>query len=161
MESYQVPAWDEHTASKKGRKLLMLSFADLLVANQFIKSRVSASSEMQNEHHYNRYLMSEAKAKTVLDINMAINKLVKGMSEREDYGLMDQLNADLNRYFSIDGWRYIRAEIRQIRKRKSRVRVDIDLKTYTQLTHVKERLGLSSINEVVGYLLDNQSKGKQ
>jgi hypothetical protein len=66
---------------------------------------------------------------------------------------MDELNELLNSIFSDEGWRWVRKEISQLKKRENKTRIELSSELVSKLKELMEREGLRTIDEAIFHLL--------
>ncbi len=156
-QKYNAPQWEYiNGQTKRGRPLLLLSCEDLLLANSFLQKKIKRSNWLDKKANYNQNLTDKIANEYVSETNLLLKYFEKldSITDRE-IDTLNKLNQNLNRMFSEDGWRKIRFEIRQMKKRTKQVRLEISKQLFEQLQEIKAKERLDTTNSAIEYLIDN------
>lgn len=66
---------------------------------------------------------------------------------------LEFVNSDINQYFSIEGWRLVRAEMQQISKRQNIKRIPVDLNIFHRLNKLIKLESFDSYSSCIDSLL--------
>jgi hypothetical protein len=77
------------------------------------------------------------------------------------YHLMDNLNTDLNIAFSDDGWRKIKREIAQIKKRAKKKRIELSIDLIKRLQVIQKCHQLKTYDDVIDLLISDHAELKE
>ena len=161
--NYKPPQWcytDGQT--KRGRPLLLLSFDELSLANSFLQKKIKRNNWIEKKENYNQHLTDKIANQYVSETNLLLKMFsdIELLSEQYIVDL-DKLNHNFNRIFTEEGWRKVRFEIRQMKKRTKLVRLEISKELFKQLQEIKTREKLDTTNDAIEYLIDHYYDSSQ
>ncbi|RTR38759.1 hypothetical protein EKG38_11380 [Shewanella canadensis] len=158
-------AWVYHgDKPKAGRKLLLLETDELMLAipliyrlihpdeiilrkDWFLPESVEASSQKSSQNSSQKsekYILLVPQLQRVTQLRKDIEQLVEPLQH---------LNLSLNAYFSDFGWRMVRKELSQLKKRQKKAHVELSKDIITKLKHYMERGQFESFDQAIDNLL--------
>ncbi|MCZ4337713.1 hypothetical protein [Shewanella colwelliana] len=109
---------------------------------------------------FNKALSRNAKSKAIIDINKQLKSTHAAIAAAQPTTEIDHpinaLNDELNRMFSDDGWRQVRREMSQARKRHQTKTITISVSVYKDLLAYQKRKGFSTLDEAIDDLLPHE-----
>lgn len=162
MSNKQV--WNYHGDSPKaGRKLLLLEISELTISlplifrlihpaeidirKDWFATRVIAADEKQNTQY-----ISLVDCLQVVTINRKNGQAVEQS--------LIELNDKLNKYFSDFGWRMVRKELSQIKKRQKKSHIELSKDLIGKLKDYMRRNSLDSFDQAIDNLLSEAEMQK-
>ena len=160
--------WEYHGKSPNaGRKLLLLQEEEVLLACPLIYRNLS----LKNIRNKASWFSSEVtihindEAKLLADLNLynllylelkTIIEVRKNKSNKIDFlNSLEQLNYLLNQFFSDFGWRQIRKEISQIKKRQKKGHIEVSKDIIFKLKRYMELERFDSFDQALDTLLSD------
>lgn len=157
----QQQAWVYHgDKPKAGRKLLLLEPDELMLAipliyrlihpdeiilrkDWFLPELVEANSQNSSQKS-EKYISLVPQLQRVTQLRKDIELLVEPLQH---------LNLSLNAYFSDFGWRMVRKELSQLKKRQKKAHVELSKDIIIKLKHYMEREKFESFDQAIDNLL--------
>ncbi len=154
---YKAPLWsNDDGKTKRGRPLVLLDSFELQLINKFLQKKIKRHCWITNIKNYNANLLDKVANSYISETTLLLKKLeLIDVIEDEHIFELDRVNHNLNRIFSESGWRSIRFEIRQIKKRNKQIRVEISKDLFAQLEMIKKNEKLDNINSTLEFLIDS------
>ena len=160
--------WEYHGKSPNaGRKLLLLQEEEVLLTCPLIYRNLS----LKNIRNKASWFSSEVtihindEAKLLADLNLynllylelkTIIEVRKNKSNKIDFlNSLEQLNYLLNQFFSDFGWRQIRKEISQIKKRQKKGHIEVSKDIIFKLKRYMELERFDSFDQALDTLLSD------
>lgn len=153
---YVAPEWRYQYGDKpKGKRMRLLSVAEAQLANHFLRRHIrhtmSSLSPTRYQHNFVHYHDTAEK------FWVSASRLLRAVKRTPSHGIehqsMDELNELLNSIFSDEGWRWVRKEISQLKKRENKTRIELSSELVSKLKGLMEREGLRTIDEAIFHLL--------
>lgn len=162
-------AWVYHGEKPKaGRKLLLLEVEELMLAIPLIYRLIHPDEMLLRKDWFlpelvedNSKNSSQNSSQTNSQKNekyiLLVPQLQRVTQLRKDFELLaeplQQLNLSLNAYFSDFGWRMVRKELSQLKKRQKKAHVELSKDIITKLKHYMERGQFESFDQAIDNLL--------
>lgn len=148
--------WEyHHAAPTAGRKLLLLDKAELVFALPLIYRMVHPDVVGEKAEWFN-LLAQTSTSYTELIANL--NVLVQLRKKNQNVDLQLQLiNRMLNQYFSDLGWRTVRKELSQIKKRQKKSHIEVSKDIILRLKRYMELERLDSFDQAIDTLLSEHA----
>lgn len=161
----QRQAWVYHgEAPKAGRKLLLLEMTELNIALPLIfrlvhpgeletrKDWFVSPNNLHEVSHNQNYI-------DLVECLQLVTENRKRLNEIET--LIVKLNDKLNSYFSDFGWRMVRKELSQIKKRQKKSHIELSKDLIIQLKEYMEQHSLDSFDQTIDNLLEEAKEKKK
>ncbi|MBL4814973.1 MAG: hypothetical protein JKY74_05765 [Shewanella sp.] len=154
--SYKHP-WVYHGESPKaGRKLLLLQVDELTFALPLIYRLIHPAEIAQKSDWFsNRVVTADEKQNTAY-ISL-VELLQRVTQERKNLtnliAPLTRLNQSMNQYFSDYGWRMVRKELSQIKKRQKKSHIELSKDLIVKLKAYMEQERLDSFDQAIDNLL--------
>ncbi|WP_299004174.1 hypothetical protein [uncultured Shewanella sp.] len=150
MSEYQ---WQYHgKAPKAGRKLVLLKPDELPLALPLIYRRIQAKNASLQPTWFNENIDNQEQAYFALE--PLLTQLVQQRKKGEDIlPLLKTVNVSLNAYFSDLGWRMIRKELSQIKKRQKKSHLEVSNDIIFKLKHYMQKYQFDSVDQAIDNLL--------
>ena len=150
-------AWIYHGESPKaGRKLLLLEADELTLALPLIYRLIHPAEIAQKSDWFSTSVVT-ADEKQNREYVSLVELLQKVTQERKNLiNLTDpltRLNQTLNQYFSDYGWRMVRKELSQIKKRQKKSHIELSKDLIVKLKAYMEQQSLDSFDQAIDNLL--------
>ncbi|MGI2014180.1 hypothetical protein [Shewanella oncorhynchi] len=155
-KNYVAPEWRYKYGDKpKGKRMRLLSVAEAQLANHFLRRHIrhtmSTISPIRYQHNFVHFHDTAEK------FWMSASRLLRAIKRTPISGIehesMDELNELLNSIFSDEGWRWVRKEISQLKKRENKTRIELSSELVARLKSIMKREDLGSIDEAIDHLL--------
>lgn len=154
--SYKHP-WVYHGESPKaGRKLLLLGVDELTLALPLIYRLIHPAEIAQKSDWFSSQVVTADEKKNSEYISLV--ELLQGVT-RERKNLQNliepltRLNHSMNQYFSDHGWRMVRKELSQIKKRQKKSHIELSKDLIVKLKAYMEQESLDSLDQAIDNLL--------
>lgn len=150
MSDYQ---WQYHGAAPKaGRRLVLLKPDELHLALPLIYRRIEAKNMLLQPTWFNENINNQEQAYFALE--PLLTQLVQQRKKNEDIlPLLKAVNMSLNAYFSDLGWRMIRKELSQIKKRQKKSHLEVSNDIIFKLKHYMQKHQFDSVDQAIDNLL--------
>lgn len=154
--SYKHP-WVYHGESPKaGRKLLLLGVDELTLALPLIYRLIHPAKIAQKSDWFSSQVVTADEKQNREYISLV--ELLQGVTrERKNLqNLIDpltRLNHSMNLYFSDYGWRMVRKELSQIKKRQKKSHIELSKDLIVKLKAYMEQERLDSLDQAIDNLL--------
>ncbi|WP_298774226.1 hypothetical protein [uncultured Shewanella sp.] len=150
MSEYQ---WRYHgEAPKAGRRLVLLKPDELHLALPLIYRRIKAKNISLQPTWFNQEINNQEQAYFALE--PLLTELVQQRKMNEDIvPLLKKVNVSLNAYFSDLGWRMIRKELSQIKKRQKKSHLEVSNDIIFKLKHYMQKQQFDSVDQAIDNLL--------
>jgi len=150
-------AWVYHGEKPKaGRKLLLLEPDELMLAIPLIY-RLIHPDEITLRKDWFLPELFEVNSRKSEKYILLVPQLQRVTQLRKDFELLveplQHLNLSLNAYFSDYGWRMVRKELSQLKKRQKKAHVELSKDIITKLKHYMERGKFESFDQAIDNLL--------
>lgn len=165
MSDFRPKKWRyQYGKTGKGCNLRLLSIDELLISGDLLKQWLKPTSALGEKDWYQAIVHTKDYEKLWLYCNRLIKTIRSCEPEEVNSHEMDALNEELNRIFSDVGWRAMKQKFSQQSKRTRKARPEISATIVTDLHQFKDDHGLSSLDEVMDYLLsfykDHAARGE-
>ncbi|KPN77640.1 MAG: hypothetical protein LRY75_02795 [Shewanella xiamenensis] len=148
--------WEYHQeAPTSGRKLRLLDKAELVFALPLIYRMVHPDVVGEKAGWFN-LLMHSPTSYTELIANINILVQLRKKNQTVDVQLQ-QVNRMLNQYFSDLGWRMVRKELSQIKKRQKKSHIEVSKDIILRLKRYMELERLDSFDQALDTLLSEHA----
>lgn len=160
---YIAPQWQYDYSEPKGKRMRLLSKDEAKLAAGLLQRHVKYHSTIANSERYKSEFSLHASyaEKIWLSACRYLRKIDELPSDVITDIDMDALNQEMQLIFSDAGWRWVRKEISQLKKRVTKGRLEVSADLIDKLKSIMEREGLASVDEVLDHLicldLDSQS----
>lgn len=152
-----IQAWDYHQqAPKAGRKLLLLEKDELIFALPLIYRVIHPDNKLSKPLWFTQ--ITSVEHDVYRDLVTALNLLVS--LRKKTQALEPQLltvNRLLNQYFSDLGWRMVRKELSQIKKRQKKSHIELSNDIITKLKVFIQQEKLDSFDQAIDTLLSDRA----
>jgi hypothetical protein len=158
---YKPQPWRRHYGEQgQGRPLMLLGQDELAFCQPLLKRVLSSLFYHDHKELYSYHVVrnSEYRHKLFLSAKAKLKQLLKHDNSEDYHHEIDGLNEDLNIIFSDDGWKKIRLELSQIKKRNKKKRIELSGDLIDKLLLVKQKYNLSSYDEVIELLLERDEE---
>ncbi|RTR33477.1 hypothetical protein [Shewanella atlantica] len=157
----QQQAWVYHGENPKaGRKLLLLEVEELMLAIPLIYRLIHPDEMLLRKDWFLPELIEDnsQESSRKSDKYISLVPLLQRVTQlRKDHELLSaplqQLNLSLNSYFSDLGWRMVRRELSQLKKRQKKAHIELSKDIITKLKHYMERGQFESFDQAIDNLL--------
>ncbi|WP_299495359.1 hypothetical protein [uncultured Shewanella sp.] len=145
--------WQYHgIAPKAGRRLLLLKQDELHLALPLIYRRINPKSVSLQPKWFNEALNNREQAYFLLE--PLLTQLVLQRKNKENIDkLLIEVNRSLNAYFSDFGWRMIRKELSQIKKRQKKSHIELSNDIIFKLKHYMQKHQFDNLDQTIDNLL--------
>lgn len=144
-----------HKAPTAGRKLLLLDKAELVFALPLIYRIVHPDLMMERASWFN-LVAQKPESYTELIANLNILVQLRKKNQIVDLQLL-RVNQMLNQYFSDLGWRMVRKELSQIKKRQKKSHIELSNDIILRLKRYMELERLDSFDQALDTLLSEHN----
>ena len=146
--------WQYHTHKpKKGRKLLLLQQSELVFALPLIFRLIPKEQISKRVEWFESSAESETK---FLKVSELLSLVTRKRKQSGDISMeLTQLNFCLNQFFSDYGWRMVRKELAQIKKRKKKSHIELSNDLIHRLKAFMSLKQLDSFDQALDYLLSD------
>lgn len=158
-EKYKPKAWEYHyNAKPKGKPLMLLNFEELELSKSLLLKHLSYAAYIDDKTLYSSLINSDKdfRERNLFGIRKSIRDIFNNTKGIDLSHVMDGLNDDLNRTFSNEGWRKIRLEISQLKKRNKKKRIELSDYIINRLIGFKEENKLKTYEETIELLLERE-----
>lgn len=158
--------WQYHNEiPKAGRRLILLSMDELLLAGPLIYRSITLNSIRYKPENYsvsvNKNIIENRQLLTSFDLYNQVFENLKAVIEiRKNKTNVEQanvklqeLNQALNLFFSDLGWRQVRKEISQIKKRQKKGHIEVSKDIINKLKHFMDKNQFDSFDQALDTLL--------
>ncbi|ABV36852.1 conserved hypothetical protein [Shewanella sediminis HAW-EB3] len=166
-------AWVYHGEKPKaGRKLLLLEADELILAIPLIYRLIhpdeillrkdwflpelvedkSKNSSQNNSQQSEKYILLVPQLQRVTQLRKELELLAEALQH---------LNMSLNAYFSDFGWRMVRKELSQLKKRQKKAHIELSKDIIIKLKHYMEREKFESFDQAIDNLLTEVNSGHE
>ncbi|SUI69110.1 hypothetical protein [Shewanella morhuae] len=146
-------AWKYHESKPTaGRKLLLLEESELIFALPLIYRLINPDAAASNATWFYN-LNSYPELVTLLNEVVRLRK--KGQLLDNE---LTKANNMLNQYFSDFGWRMVRKELSQIKKRQKKSHIEVSKDIIQRLKHYMETQKLDSFDQAIDTLLSEHDE---
>lgn len=154
---YVAPQWQYHHGAPKGKRMRLLCIDEARLADNLLRRHVKHSNVLLNKGRYQSQFIEhfDYADKIWRSVLIYLRKIVSIPANAVQHNDMDALNQELNLIFSDDGWRWIRKEISQSKKRLNKARMEVSSDLVDRLKLVMVREQLNSFDEVLDYLISS------
>lgn len=153
---YVAPDWRYIYGDKpKGRRMRLLSVAEAKLANDFIRRHIrhSSSSIHPDRYQVNFCQYPDTAEKFWLSAARLLRTIARTPESAVLFETMDELNELMNCIFSDQGWRWVRKELSQSKKRVNKTRIELSSDLAAKLKNIMAREQFISIDETIDHLL--------
>ncbi|ACJ29262.1 Conserved hypothetical protein [Shewanella piezotolerans WP3] len=135
----------------KGRKLLLLQQSELVLALPLIFRLIPKEQILKRLAWFESSAGSESQ---FLEISKLLSLVTRKRKQKMDFSVeLEQLNLFLNQYFSDYGWRMVRKELAQIKKRKKKSHIELSNDLVYRLKAFMSLKQLDSFDQALDFLL--------
>ncbi|RYV01448.1 hypothetical protein SOPP22_13735 [Shewanella sp. OPT22] len=153
--NYRTPHWEYVDGNKKrGRPLLLLSPDELPIITSYLLKKIRRNNVVLKFENYNSNFTDKVANSYISETSLLLKKLQSLPVKDTEFESLDVINVNLNRIFSEKGWRAVRFELRQIKKRNKLVRLELAKPIYEQLEQIKQIEKLESLSSAIEFLVD-------
>ncbi|GIU51677.1 hypothetical protein TUM4438_42140 [Shewanella sairae] len=154
--------WQYHQLKPKaGRRLKLLEIEEIVIALPLLYRLISLS-EFSNRADWFVDLDIEHRNSLYIELSESLSKLNKLRKTNEDLSVALSIsNKLLNRYFSDYGWRMVRKELSQIKKRKKKSHIEISNDLVSRLKEYMASHQIDTFDQAIDTLLSEQASFAQ
>ena len=135
----------------KGRKLLLLQQSELVIALPLIFRLIPKEQMSKRLSWFETSAESESQ---FLKISELLSLVTRKRKQNKDFSQgLEKLNFCLNQYFSDYGWRMVRKELAQIKKRKKKSHIELSNDLVHRLKAFMSLKQLDSFDQALDFLL--------
>lgn len=158
--------WQYHNEiPKAGRRLILLSMDELLLAGPLIYRSITLNSIRYKPENYsasvNKNIIENRQLLTNFDLYNQVFENLKAVIEirknktnvEQAQVKLQELNQALNLFFSDLGWRQVRKEISQIKKRQKKGHIEVSKDIINKLKHFMDKNQFDSFDQALDTLL--------
>ncbi|MBE8233280.1 MAG: hypothetical protein HAW67_06040 [Endozoicomonadaceae bacterium] len=150
-ENYKVPVWSQLKPSDpQGNRLKLLSVSEAIIIKAYLLKK--CTNKFREITRYDDTLFHQRVLDIENEITEKLNSLMLVGSQTEPSGIHD-LNKAICSLYTYDGWKKVRDELRQVKKRLKNNRIEVSENHHSQLIAIKEDQGFDSMNDVIDLLL--------
>ncbi|WP_282109325.1 hypothetical protein [Shewanella algicola] len=166
-EKYVAPQWRYDYGEPKGKRMRLLSIDEVKLASKLLSKHIRfANGSIQPDRYKPNFRKHmEYADKIWLSASRAIRNITALPENDVHHHEMDALNQDLQLIFSDAGWRWIRKEISQLKKREKKYRFELSADLSDQIKAIMVREDLKKFDDVIDFLIlydkEEQLKLKQ
>lgn len=155
VEKYIAPQWRYDYVEPKGKRMRLLSVDEVQISSRLLNKHIRFSNGSIQPERYkpNFRKHMEYADKIWLSASRAIRNISSLPENDVHHYEMDALNQDLQLIFSDAGWRWIRKEISQLKKRQTKTRFELSEDLVKKLKIIMAREDLKSFDEVIDFLV--------
>ncbi len=147
--------WEyHHTAPTSGRKLLLLDKAELLFALPLIYRMVHPESVAERAEWFQLNLSQSSYTELIANLNLLVQLRKKNQPVDQQLQFVNRM---LNKYFSDLGWRMVRKELSQIKKRQKKSHIEVSKDIILRLKRYMELERLDSFDQALDTLLSEHA----
>ncbi|WP_412084366.1 hypothetical protein [Shewanella decolorationis] len=147
--------WEYHYAApSSGRKLLLLDKTELVFALPLIYRMVHPESVAERAEWFQLNQSQLSYTELIANLNLLVQLRKKNQSVDVQLKLV---NGQLNQYFSDLGWRMVRKELSQIKKRQKKSHIEVSKDIILRLKRYMELEGLDSFDQALDTLLSEHT----
>lgn len=158
-ETYKPKAWEYHyNAKPNGKPLMLLNFEELELSKSLLLKHLSYAAYIDDKTLYSSLINSDKdfRDRNLFGLRKSIRNIFNNIKCIDSSHLMDGLNDDLNKTFSNDGWRKIRLEISQIKKRNKKKRIELSDHIINRIISFKKDNKLKTYEETLELLFERE-----
>jgi hypothetical protein len=161
VNEYVAPQWKYDYFEPKGKRMRLLSIEEVQLSSRLLNRNVKHHNSLEFPDRYQLNFKNHRSyaEKIWLSVCRSIRNISALPVHSVHHHEMDALNHDLQLIFSDAGWRWIRREISQLKKRavKSRFELSVDLAHDLKIIMAREQL--TTFDDVIDFLitLDKES----
>ncbi|MCT8865394.1 hypothetical protein [Shewanella xiamenensis] len=155
-KKYVAPEWRYQYGDKpKGKRMRLLSVEEAQLANHFLRRHIrhTMSNISPTRYQHNFIHFHDTAEKFWMSASRLLRAIKRTPVPCIEHESMDELNELLNSIFSDEGWRWVRKEISQLKKRENKTRIELSSELVSRLKGLMEREGLRTIDEAIFHLL--------
>ncbi|MCL1052119.1 hypothetical protein L2755_21210 [Shewanella abyssi] len=147
--------WQYHDVKPtRGRKLLLLEATELVFALPLIFRLIPKAKVIQGETWFVAFETEQEFQSQYLALTEKLSAMTKNSSDDKILSAdLSEVNHALNRYFSDYGWRRVRKELSQIKKRKKKSHIEVSNDLIHRLKAFMSLQQLDSFDQALDYLL--------
>lgn len=147
--------WEYHyVAPSSGRKLLLLDKTELVFALPLIYRMVHPESVAERAEWFQLNQSQLSYTELIANLNLLVQLRKKNQSVDVQLKLV---NGQLNQYFSDLGWRMVRKELSQIKKRQKKSHIEVSKDIILRLKRYMELERLDSFDQALDTLLSEHA----
>lgn len=147
--------WEYHYAApSSGRKLLLLDKMELVFALPLIYRMVHPESVAERAEWFQLNQSQLSYTELIANLNLLVQLRKKNQSVDVQLKLV---NRQLNQYFSDLGWRMVRKELSQIKKRQKKSHIEVSKDIILRLKRYMELERLDSFDQALDTLLSEHA----
>lgn len=147
--------WEYHYAApSSGRKLLLLDKTELVFALPLIYRMVHPESVAERAEWFQLNQSQLSYTELIANLNLLVQLRKKNQSVDVQLKLV---NRQLNQYFSDLGWRMVRKELSQIKKRQKKSHIEVSKDILLRLKRYMELERLDSFDQALDTLLSEHA----
>lgn len=147
--------WEYHYAApSSGRKLLLLDKTELVFALPLIYRMVHPESVAERAEWFQLNQSQLSYTELIANLNLLVQLRKKNQSVDVQLKLV---NRQLNQYFSDLGWRMVRKELSQIKKRQKKSHIEVSKDIILRLKRYMELERLDSFDQALDTLLSEHA----
>jgi hypothetical protein len=152
--------WQYHDKKPaKGRKLLLLEESELVFALPLIFRLIPLEETVKRVDWFILYESELALQTHYLALSTELTAITKKRRVNGDFKLdLQAVNHALNNYFSDYGWRMVRKELSQIKKRKKKSHIELSNDLIHRLKAFMSLKQLDSFDQALDYLLSDEEQ---
>lgn len=147
--------WEyHHAAPTAGRKLLLLDKTELVLALPLIYRMVHPESVTERAEWFQLSQSQSSYTELIANLNLLVQLRKKNQPVDQQ---LQSVNRMLNQYFSDLGWRMVRKELSQIKKRQKKSHIEVSKDIILRLKRYMELERLDSFDQALDTLLSEHA----
>ncbi|MBB1391556.1 hypothetical protein ACRN9Z_16810 [Shewanella frigidimarina] len=154
-KEYVAPQWSYDFYEPKGKRMRLLSIEEVQLSSRLLNRNVKHTNCSTHPERYKSNFKAHVPyaEKIWLSVCRAIRNISALPVHAVHHHDMDALNHDLSLIFSDTGWRWIRKEISQLKKRSRKSRFELSADLLDELKSIMAREKLTTFDAVIDYLV--------
>ncbi|ABZ76629.1 conserved hypothetical protein [Shewanella halifaxensis HAW-EB4] len=156
-------SWQYHQQKPTaGRKLKLLEAEELLVALPLIYRLISLAEVEKRKDWFCEFEKTGEREQLYIMLTESLSSLNKIRKQANGVdNALEQTNLLLNRYFSDHGWRMVRKELSQIKKRKKKSHIEIGNDLVIKLKEFMASNQIDTFDQAIDHLLSEYPKSSE
>jgi hypothetical protein len=155
VKDYVAPQWRYDYSEPKGKRMRLLTIEEAQLCSRLLSRHVKHSNSIMFKDRYKANFRNHVPyaEKIWVSVIRQLRNIKSLPVEAVGHNEMDALNQDIQLIFSDAGWRWIRKEISQLKKRAVKSRFELSADLVNELKQIMAREKLRTFDEVVDYLI--------
>lgn len=156
VDKYVPPQWRYDYHEPKGKRMRLLSIDEIQISSRLLNKHIRFHN---GSIHPERYKANFKKHMNYADkIWLSVSRAIRNISSLPESDVhhhdMDALNQDIQLIFSDDGWRWIRREISQLKKRKMKSRFELSSDLADEVKAIMARDNIATFDDLIDYFIN-------